>query len=1456
MAQGSKNGMYLFDRYKLDAEKLMLYRDEIELTLAPKIVKTLAVLIENRGSILSKDELIDRVWNDSIVEESNLSQNLYILRKTLGSKPDGGQYIETLRRRGYRFNADVTSHPKNESVIQNDAPSRVSLIGRDEEIEEVTAILSSDDVKLLTVSGVGGVGKTTLARAVAEKFKTNREVFFVELAAITRPDLVVSAIASALSLKDSGDGSLIKRVKETFTGRSVLLVLDNFEQVVSAAPLLAELLNSNNDGLKILVTSRVTLRLKAETMYVLPPLQIPAASDRKTRFAEISRCEAVSLFVERAKQAQPMFELAPENAGDVASICTQVGGLPLAIELAAARMKVLSPEAVRIRLKKQLDVLQGITRDAPPRQQTMRETIAWSFDLLTDREKQIFARLGVFSGGFELEAGEFICSDLSGESTVSALDVITSLVEHNLLAANARNGKPRIYMLEVVREFAEEILAGRGEVEKTRSSHAEYFLQLGEEAEPQLLAARSAEWLERLETEHDNLRAALAWSTKHDPSKGQRLAGAIWRFWWLHGHIREACEQLDDFLSLPGADPKTRAKMLTGATFLNRLAGNSDRSRIYAEEGVELASSTGDLRTGALSLNQLGFLALDVGDFPTAERMFLRGLKRAEELGDIQVLALLNNGLGELSRSKGDYAQAAEYYGHALEYNREAGDRVRQTTCLINLGATALMQNDRESAGAFYRQGLEISSEMEDMNGTLYCLEGVSGSYWALLDPARASVIFGAAHAGRQKNNLLLEPADQVPYEQSVAIVRDSLGIDRFDAGFSTGQKTDLKSAIALALDNEKVQPEPAFEIANENGKFRLGGEQVIVERHGNVLRLADWSRSKEDPENAEEFNVTLVSSKATETMTRSSALRWALVTAVLIAAGLAIVTGYRAWFSGAAAPIRNEVSITRLTNTNFVRDATISRDGNYFVYNEELDGTSRVWLQQTGRSQRVEIIPGGKWPICCKTFSPDGKFIYFLVTDAREKRNDLYRVATLGGMIEKVLEDVNSHVSFSPDGEQIIFQRYSAEKKSTAFIIAASDGKGDQREVLASNEQFRLVYAAWAPDGKKIAFTSATQDPRSEGVCSLSTLDLESRAISPISDERWGTCYRMEWLRDGSGLAMIGTREGETNSTRRDQVYFISYPAGRSRRLTNDGNRQEYQSLGVTNDGALLAVPYSRSSQIWSLDANGDSRTAVQLTTGTADGRGSIAPLPDGRVAYTGRSGDAINVWIMNADGSNQEQVGDAAAVQDLTVTPDGKYFVYANESGKDSILYRMGTDGSDPVELSTSKEFVIDSTVSPDGARLVYDVWKTNGNSHDVELRNVLLNGGESLTLTHDNCGVPHFSPDGAYVSCINFSRSKVAVISAKDGSTVAVFDAVRSALLNSGAHWTPDGRALVYIVHQKNVSNLWKQPIDGGKPESLTDFTNGSCYSLAYSWDGSRIYVARGDEFRDAVLITNYK
>jgi Tol biopolymer transport system component len=574
----------------------------------------------------------------------------------------------------------------------------------------------------------------------------------------------------------------------------------------------------------------------------------------------------------------------------------------------------------------------------------------------------------------------------------------------------------------------------------------------------------------------------------------------------------------------------------------------------------------------------------------------------------------------------------------------------------------------------------------------------------------------------------------------------------------------------------------------------------------------------------------------------------------LIIAATAAGLFLYNRAASTSGTDKKGDLTVTRLTNTNYVRDAMISPDGNFFVYNEDLGESSRVWLQQTGTSTRKEILPGGRLQVCCKTFTPDGKFIYFLASGIGEKRNALYRIATLGGTPEKILDGVNSTVSFSPNGEQMAFLRYLPEQKASTFVIAASDGKGDQREVYRA-DLYTVQAPAWSPDGKKIAFASPTQDPESPGVCMLQTLDLETREVNPISDERWGTCFRIAWLRDGSGFAMVGTRVGETNSSKRDQVYLISYPGGTSRRLTTEGSRHEPDSLGVTNDGAILAVPYNRSSQIWAIDAHGDSRTAVQLTSGTADGRGSIAPLADGRVAYTARSGDGLNIWIMNGDGSNQTQIGDAAAVQDLKVTPDGKYFIYSNEIDQYCLLYRIGIDGSNPVALTRKEEFAIDSTVSPDGTLLVYDVWKTNGRDHDTALKMISINGGEGVTLSSDNCSVPHFSPDGAHVSCVYFTNSRVGVLSTKDGSKVAEFETVNPPLLNAGANWTPDGEALVYIVHQKNVCNIWKQPIEGGEPQQLTDFTNGACYNLSFSLDGSRLYIARGDELRDAILIKNY-
>jgi predicted ATPase/DNA-binding winged helix-turn-helix (wHTH) protein/Tol biopolymer transport system component len=1444
MPKGSKNGMYSFDRFKLDSEKLMLYRDNVEVTLPPKIVKTLTVLIEHRGSILSKDELIEKVWDDSIVEESNLSQNLYILRKTLGSKPDGGQYIETLRRRGYRFNAEVESHSRDERITKSAASTfPVSLIGRKKEIDEVTELLSRDEVRLVTISGVGGVGKTTLAKAVAERFRGEHEVFFVELGSITRAELVISMIASELGVRDSGDDSLLDSVKAALAGRSVLLVLDNFEQVVLAAPLLSDLAASNDDGLKILVTSRIALRIRSESIYVVPPLQIPEHLD-SAAFPDIASFEAVGLYVERARQAQPTFELTPDNAMDVANICSQLGGLPLAIELAAARMRFMTPEALSKRLRKQLDFLQGAKRDAPQRQQTMRETIAWSFDLLTDIEKSVFARLGVFSGGFDLPAAEFVCTGLGGDSSTSVLNVITSLVEHNLLAARtAGNGNPRIYMLEVLREFAEEVLIENGEIDAARSSQAQYFAKLGEEAEPQLLAARSAEWLDRLETEHDNLRAALTWALTNDPMLGQRLAGAVWRFWWLHGHIREACEQLGSFLDTPNSDPNIRAKMLVGATFLNRLAGNSERSRVYAEDGVRLASSTGDLRTAALSFNQLGFLALDVGNFQEAERMFERGLKRAEELGDIQVLALLNNGLGELSRSRGDYQRAAEYYGRALQFNREAGDRVRQTTCLINLGATALMQHDRTSAGDFYRNGLEISSQMEDMNGTLYCLEGIAGSYWALHDPERASMIFGAAHAGRLKNNLLLEPADQVPYEESIALVRDAIGVSLFQDKFNKGGEVGLETAVSLALDRSVVPRESTVGTSNGKPEFLSHSENVVVERHGNVLRLVNLTSPQAD-------HVSLPSS--TEAIAGRQSSSWPKVL-IAFASVIIAAVGYLLYSRVFETPVQpiSEINISRLTNGIEPLGATISPDGKDFAYYES-GFHYRLWLQQTGYSSRVEIIPASDKPICCTAFSPDSQFVYYLTTDPSGGTNSLYRAPKLGGTPARILSNIISKVSFSPDGNEIVYSRYDKQKDETQYVIKASDGSGNERIIHHSAGRYSSE-PAWSPDGNSIIFARSSSGE--DGNYVLTKLNVADETIQSVSDESWDICHRIVWGADGRGFYFIGTKKGDRLTARRDQLYYVSYPDGRSRRITTDPNsRLQVDSLGVTNDGSILTVPYNRASQIWAMNADGDSRSATQLTTGTSDGRAGIAPLANGRIAFIARSGDNTNIFVMNPDGSDQKELLAEPITPDEPRSSRGSpYMVFAIYDWPYSHLFRSNTDGSEITQITFGESREIDSSISNDGNWVAYGSLAVPVKEADISLWKVSINGGKPLQLKQNNCLMPHFSPDDKLLSCVE-DQKIIHILSALDGTLIKSIPVTPLAWLNSGARWSPDGKSVAFIVTENGVSNIWLYPIDGSEPKPLTNFTTGSIYNFTYSTDGLRLFVARGQQISDAVLIKN--
>jgi predicted ATPase/class 3 adenylate cyclase len=521
-------------------------------------------------------------------------------------------------------------------TYRNNLPLQpTALVGREKEVSEVCDLMRGHEIRLLTLSGPGGTGKTRLALQVAADLLDDFPdgTFFVPLATLTEAELFLSAVAETLGVRETGDQTLYESLKDYLRERRLLLVLDNFEQVIGAAPAVTELLVVA-PGLKVLATSRAPLGLYGEHEFPVPPLTLPDLKSPPP-LERLTQYEAVRLFVDRARAVKPDFSITNESAPAVAEICVRLDGLPLAIELAAARIKMLPPKAMLQRLSSRLKLLTGGARDLPERQRTLRGAIEWSYALLDEGEQVLFARLAVFSGGRTLEAVDAIC-DAQGDLPVDTFEGVSSLLDKSLLRQEeGPGGEPRFVMLETVHEFAREKLQKSAEAGEIKRTHAQYFLTLAEEAYPQLKGANQLEWLDRLEAEHDNMRAALSWALERkEVEVAIRLGGALWLFWFVRGYHSEGRRWLQEALAIEERiSPGSRAMALAGVGWLAAHQGDLDRAQEVCEEGLQLLANEASEAKRCL-LVFLGWVAREREDYRWATQLFEESLALSQQMSD------------------------------------------------------------------------------------------------------------------------------------------------------------------------------------------------------------------------------------------------------------------------------------------------------------------------------------------------------------------------------------------------------------------------------------------------------------------------------------------------------------------------------------------------------------------------------------------------------------------------------------------------------------------------------------------------------------------------------------------------------------------------------------------------------------------------------------------------------
>jgi predicted ATPase len=716
-----------------------------------------------------------------------------------------------------RFEMTRPSDRAPDALLAGALPTPATpLVDREREAAEVEDLVDRQGVRLVTLTGPGGVGKTRLAVEAAGRLASRFPdgVRFIDLASVRADDLVPAAIAAGLGLNTSG-GRLISDVVSYLQAKRLLLVVDNFEQVTESAPVVAELLAAS-PGLVVIVASRTVLRLSGEYEFAVPPLPVPPPGP-----GDAQDYASVRLFAARARAEAPGFELTRSNAAVIAEICRRLDGLPLAIELAAARIRLLPPRALLARLDDRMSLLTDGARDLPERQRTLRNTLDWSFGLLSADEQALFIRLSVFVGSFGLPAVTAICGDAV---TGPVIDTLSSLVESSLVRAEPSEDEPRFSLLETIREYALERLRGSADWQSVHDRHAAYFLALARPAATELHGAGQLAWLNRLEIRRDNLGAALSWLVEQDQlGMALELVWATWRFWWLHGHVEEVARHVDKIVAhSDGMPPRQRALALSGAGFVRLGGGDQAQALRLFKRSLPLYRQVGDRLGLGLTAAALGhLLALSQRESGYASdlleqtliqlrEMTCEPLDEPDRLQYLLDVALASNFLGQIELERGDHDHAAELFTDGLSAAHSAADRFTLLISLYDLALSRQASGEMDDAADLLRQGLSLVAEAGDQPSLAYYLEAQADVAARQDDPVRAVGLLAAAGAllEAKGSGWLHAYVPRAPYgPHALAALRARMTDAAFQQARAYGQSLTAAGAVRYALEYDGDGP-------------------------------------------------------------------------------------------------------------------------------------------------------------------------------------------------------------------------------------------------------------------------------------------------------------------------------------------------------------------------------------------------------------------------------------------------------------------------------------------------------------------------------------------------------------------------------------------------------------------------------------------------------------------------